>query len=262
MLAALVSAAAPALSPALASNPARDVSFRRAEFWDRGSATLLDVVNVVGRWESTEEWKVRTDFVEVEDPRKQGPEQGATKQRYEMAQRLGQVERTALQQNVGKLRFKDERLASAVGLRVEDFAELEINPVAVNIVYDALAQSKSSMLPPEVIDSRRRAWLDESGGLNELAFRIGLYRARFTVICSWFLFGKGNILGIIVVLKVISDFFPSTQAFYDSIFSNQEGLLVAASTAGMMAYVGQQEDAQMDRKVAEKREQKAQSDVE
>ena len=72
--------------------------------------------------------------------------------------------------------------------------------------------------------------------------------------------GKGNILGAIVVLKVISDFFPSTQAFYDAIFANQEGVLVAATTAGLMAYVGQQEEATMDRKIAEKREQRAQAD--
>ena len=92
-----------------------------------------------------------------------------------------------LQQNVGKLPFKDAKLAKGVGLRVEDFEDLDINPVAVNIVYDALAHSKNSMLPPDEIMNRRSSWLDEAGGLNELSFRIALYRARFTVTCSWFI---------------------------------------------------------------------------
>lgn len=40
---------------------------------------------------------------------------------------------------------------------------------------------------------------------NDGAFSTGLFKARFVIVCSWFLFGKGQILGAVVALKVFSD---------------------------------------------------------
>ena len=35
-----------------------DKVYRRAEFWEDETATLLDIVNVLGRWEQANEWSV------------------------------------------------------------------------------------------------------------------------------------------------------------------------------------------------------------
>ena len=108
-------------------------------------------------------------------------DQAATLNRYEMAQRLGYVERVALMMNIGKLPFQDEKLAKAMGLEVKDLDELPINPVAVNVVFDALSESKSSMLPPDVITRRRAQFFTDDGSVNELAFTLGLLKARLHI---------------------------------------------------------------------------------
>jgi len=197
----------------------------------------------LGRWESSEEWRVRTKFTEVEDAREQSEAQAGTVNRYEMAQRLGMVERVALQLNVADLPFRDERLASSLGLKVDDFDDMPVSPAAVNVVYDALAHSRTGLLPPDVCDARRASFFQQDGSFNELAFRLGLYRARFTVIVSWFLFGKGNILGALILAKVATDLAGGDEIF-DRLLANQELVLVGVGTAALMTSVGQaQEEA-------------------
>jgi len=203
---ALLSVSAHGLSvPAqLASNPALAKTFRRAEFWDEGSATLLDLVNVLGRWQTSSQWSTRTEFIEC-DVREMTDLQAYSVKRYEMALRLGQVERVALFQNTAKLPFSDEGLAKGCGMTAKDFKDLALNPVAINIVFDALAQSKNSLLPVEVCDARRMGLVSTDGSLNEAAFSVSLVKARALVIMSWFVFGKGNLIGLLVLLKVVTD---------------------------------------------------------
>lgn len=238
----------------LANNPANDMVYRRAEFWDgfsTNTATMIDIVNVLGRWEKCDEWSTRTKFTEVENPRDTSEAQAGTLNRYEMAQNLGVVERVALQQNCPQLPFRDAGLAAGVGLSVSDFADMPVKPAAVNIVYDALAESRSGLLPAEKIEARRNAWLNENGALNSISFATSLYKARFAVILSWFLFGKGNIVGIIVILKVIGDALGDSSLF-DVLMANQEAALVVAFTGAAMATVGQQQEAAEDLQWQEK----------
>ena len=65
--------------------------FRRAEFWVPDTCTLLDLANVLGRWDSASEWGTRSEFALVKAKRKEDMAQGATKKRFEMAQRIGVV---------------------------------------------------------------------------------------------------------------------------------------------------------------------------
>ena len=217
-------------------------TIRRAEFWDRNQAQLLDVVNVMGRWDAAAQWRERTEFTTVDNPRATSDDQGATEARYEMAKKLGMCERVALVQNVQKLPFTNTKLAASLGVTVEDFAELTVEPAACNIVYDALAQSKAGLIPPDVIDVRRNNYISDDGSFNELAFSLGLYKARSLVIVSWFLFGKGNVLGILVLLKVILDATGNSEDIFQRILMNQELILVALATAGAMSYVGAEQD--------------------
>uniref|UniRef100_A0A7S3WNW3 Uncharacterized protein n=1 Tax=Strombidinopsis acuminata TaxID=141414 RepID=A0A7S3WNW3_9SPIT len=240
-LLALTASEALNMPTALATNPALAKTYRRAEFWNEGSATLLDIVNVLGRWQSSSEWEKRTEFIEVEDVRESTEMQAYSIKRYEMAQRLGQVERVALIQNTPKLRFTDEALAKGFGLTAKDFNSIELNPVAVNIVFDALAQSKNSLLPKDVVDDRRRGFVTQDGSLNEAAFSFALMKARSLVIMSWFVFGKGNFIGFLILLKVLTDTTGVGGNLLDVLLERQDLVVLGLGTAAAMAAVGQDE---------------------
>ena len=113
-----------------------------------------------------------------------------TRKRYEMAQRMGTVERVAMQYNLGNLPFTNEKLASAVGKTAADFESLPVSRAAIDVVFDALVESKASLLAPDVLDRRRGDIVGADGSFNELAFRLGLYKARSIVIASWFMFAS------------------------------------------------------------------------
>lgn len=179
--------------------------YRRAEFWEPETCTLLEIANVLGRWESASEWSTRTAFSVVEDARAETMAQGASKERFEMAQRNGLVERVAFQQNLPALPFTNARLAASLGRSVADFEQEPVSKAALDVVYDALAESKSSMLPAAVVDRRRTQWLDEAGGINEAALAFGLLKSRAIVCVSWIFFGKGQLYGLIVGGKVALD---------------------------------------------------------
>ena len=93
---------------------------------------------MVGRWESCSEWKERTEFREdtIDDLPLffEDPAQGYTLKRYEMAQRMGMVERVALRQNIGKLPFTNDALARSVGRTVEEFQGMPVSEAAVDVV--------------------------------------------------------------------------------------------------------------------------------
>ena len=204
--------ARPALHSARASRGAcmmsadPDKVLRRAEFWEPETCTLLELINVLGRWESSTEWATRTEFAVVDKARDENMAQGASVKRFEYAQRNSLGERVALNLNAPKLQFKDEKLAASVGKTVEEMNALpRPSKYACNVVYDALAQSKSGLIPPDVIMERRAGIVGDDGSLDLNALSYGINRARFTVILSWFLFGKGQIIGGLVVLKVLYD---------------------------------------------------------
>ena len=71
--------------------------------------------------------------------------------------------------------LRDEALAASCGLTVADMNELPVNNIAVNVVFDALAQSKSSLVTPEALNERRAAFVVD-GALNEGALNEGALR--------------------------------------------------------------------------------------
>ena len=245
LLAATVAALGMSAAPPVASG-ALAQTFRRAEFWDAsGAVTLLDIVNVLGRWEDPSDWSTRTLFSSEESAQEVKDNIASTRKRYEMAQRLGQVERVAMVQNVPRLPFRNGPLAEAFGLSVRDFAKLEVKETAVNVVFDVLAQSKNGLLPPDTITARRANLFRPDGGLDLGALTVGLLKARALVILSWFLFGKGNIVGIVILLKVISDTTGLLTADgFQQILERQDALLLVVGTGGLMTYVGQSQEQQ------------------
>ena len=195
------------IQKALETNDSLRKVVKRAEFWTNESATLLEIINVVGRWETYSDFVERTEFTEAEY-RDENLSQAGTERRYKMALKLKCTERFGLIQNAPKLPFKNERLAASVGLTVEDFAGLPVTPAACNVVYDALAESRSGLIPYEVCDQRRKEWINDDGSLNDARFLIGLAKSRFLVIIAWFVFGKGNFVWVLLFAQALHDIRP------------------------------------------------------
>lgn len=203
--------ARPALHSARASRGAcmmsadPDKVLRRAEFWEPQTCTLLELINVLGRWESSTEWATRTEFAVVDKARDENMAQGASVKRFEYAQRNSLGERVALNLNAPKLQFKDEKLAASVGKTVEEMNAMPVSKIASDVLYDALAQSKSSLIPQKVLDQRRASLIGPDGGLNEGAYYAGMIKSRIAVITGFFLLGKGQLYGYILGGKLVLD---------------------------------------------------------
>lgn len=160
---------------------------------------------MLGRWESSSEWAARTEFSVAKEKRKEDMAQGATMARYDMARRNNAVERVALQQNVAKLPFTNARLAASMGSSVEELRERAVSKTAVNVVFDALSESKSGLLAQEVADQRRAKFFTAEGAIDEGALAAGLYKSRVAVMTSWLVYGKGRIYGFAVFIKLVID---------------------------------------------------------
>jgi len=197
----------PNVKAIMQSQPALADVISRAEFWTNESATLLEVINVVGRFENTDDFKTRTTFTEA-GYRDEDLRQAGTEKRYMMAQKLGCVERIALSMNAPNLPFTNERLAASVGLTLADFESIPVTAEACNVAYDALAESRSGLIPFATADQRRKEWVNDDGSFNKPRFMIGLAKSRFLVIIAWFVFGKGNFVWVLVFAQALHDIRP------------------------------------------------------
>ena len=180
-------------------------TFRPAEFWREETATLLEIANVLGRWDSVSEWVERTEFSVVQVTGEENMAQSASLERYEYAQRNGLVERVALMQNVPKLPFTSAQLAATVGKTVAEMNAMPVSETALGIVYDALSESKSSLIPQKTADERCKRLLTAEGGIDEGALTAGLYKSRLAVTVGFILLGKGQLYGAVVIAKVFLD---------------------------------------------------------
>lgn len=180
-------------------------TFRTAQFWEEDTATLLDIANVIGRWNAASEWAERTEFSVVAVAREENMAQSASLERHEYARRNKLAERVALMQNGPKLPFKDERLAASLGKTVEEMNAIPVSDVALGIVYDILAESKSSMTPEKTINARRSNLITADGGLNEGALAAGMFKSRIAVTTGFILLGKGQLYGVVLVGRVVLD---------------------------------------------------------
>eukprot|EP00316_Scyphosphaera_apsteinii_P001623 CAMPEP_0119305654 /NCGR_PEP_ID=MMETSP1333-20130426/6604_1 /TAXON_ID=418940 /ORGANISM="Scyphosphaera apsteinii, Strain RCC1455" /LENGTH=294 /DNA_ID=CAMNT_0007308797 /DNA_START=64 /DNA_END=948 /DNA_ORIENTATION=+ len=229
--------------PSMSAMTEVDKSYKRAEFWEKGSCTQLEIINVLGRWESATEWAERTRFTVVEAVRKENMAQGATVERYEMAQRLGMVERVAMTQNVPALAFKNKRLAASAGKTVKEMNAMPIRQEAIEICFDALTQSKSSLIPLKVVDERRAKIINAEGGFDEAAFMSGMLKSRVAVVVGFFLLGKGQLYGFIFAGRVLLDA-TGTFETLKSVFGPFTEPIVWGLTTAAVVYA-YQKDAQI-----------------
>lgn len=129
-------------------------SFRRgSDLLQWGDAvTERDVVNVLGRWQTHEEWDAiggaarlddfsNGDFYEDDVPaiatNFDVPDHIARRpQRRDFCRRNGLVQRCWHNENVAMLPFTDDALAASVGATAEQLNTEPINPLAADVVFD------------------------------------------------------------------------------------------------------------------------------
>ena len=179
--------------------------FIPGQFWEEETATVEEIANVLGRWESCTEWADRVEFSVVTKAREEQMAQGSTVERHDYARRNGLVERVALAQNAPKLPFTNAKLAASFGKTVEEFDAMPVSQTAVNIVYDSLAQSKTGLLPEKTVDERRQSWFTTDGGFDDGAIAAGLYKSRVAVTVGWLLLGKGQLYGACFAGRIALD---------------------------------------------------------
>ena len=126
-----------------------------------------------------------------------------------MALRLKCGERAALFQNVPTRPFTNAELAKSIGLAVEDFEHLPVTRAACEILYDGLAESKSTLIPYAVLDARKDAMLS-GGGFNQVGFRVGWSKSCILFIIGLFFLGKANFIWVILAVKFLHDWQPDT----------------------------------------------------
>lgn len=184
--------------------------WRRAAFWENETATMLELVNVLGRFESCSEWSDRSIFVTDGDisSREEDERQSLTKERHQMALRLKCGERAALWQNAPNLPFTNAELATSLGLTVEDFQRLPVTRAACEILYDGLAESRSTLIPYGTLDARRNAMVNADGTFNQVGFRVGWSKSCILFLVGLFLFGKANFIWVLVGVKFLHDWKP------------------------------------------------------
>ena len=182
-------------------------SFGRCEPWAPERATALQIINVLGRFSRSSAWAQRTEFAVLEDDSAATTDQAATEKRSEFAKKFDQVERLAFMTNVPTLPFTDAALAQSVGRDVDEFETMRVEPAHLTVVFDALAQSKTTLVSREAADERLATWRRVDGSFDADAFGQGLRRGLLSVLAANAVLYFFIISGVAIVGRVVFDGF-------------------------------------------------------
>ena len=181
------------------------------------------VVNVVGRWQRAADWDTIgiaaqldavLDGTATEYP--EGLPVEATPRRRDFCKRQGVVQRYILNATVGLLPFTDDALAASVGCTAAELNAEPIDQLAVDVVFDALAESQSGIVGREECDARRAAFTAADGAFDAAAFADGLSRARRQIAVSYAIYpGIPNVIFAFVAYQL--DAFSAATAASDDI---------------------------------------------
>ena len=106
-------------------------------------------------------------------------------QRRGFCMRNGQVQRYWHAENVCRLRFTNKAMAASVGCTVAELNALPIDPVACDIVFDALSCSQSGITGAEECAARRASYEGPNGAFDPDAFEADLNRGRRNQCKRW-----------------------------------------------------------------------------
>jgi hypothetical protein len=177
------------------------------------------IVNVLGRWKSHRDWNeagigrkgklddfrsgdyydddvksLKTDFTKpMEFYIARRP------QFLNFCERYGLVARWVHEETVSELPFTDAALAASVGATVEELNAEPVDPLAAEIVFDALSGSAAGFVLEEQCDEMRSSFLTADGGFDEGAFGAALDTTRRNL-AGVLLFGPG--IGLLSILLI------------------------------------------------------------
>lgn len=205
---------------------------RASDFLSSGEkVNTIDVVNVLGRWRTHADWDSMGALVEMDklfdsngtpykklepwsemvdgkrlfslsEEEKLQVSPARSPNRRAWCKRNGQAQRWWHNENVPLCRFTSGSLAASVGKSVAEMNAMEVNPLALEIVFDALARSQSGIVPKELCDARRASYETDTGEFNEVAFASDLFEARKTVALSYAAYpGFFQVVGLITFVK-------------------------------------------------------------
>ena len=246
-------------------------AFKRAEVLFGGeTVTEREVVNVIGRWKETSQWNDIGAAVQLDkmvaagvrsksqgtfsDRPTQVVDQQRTPERRKMLQKMGQVQRFLFVENVPTLPFKDAALARSVGASVRELNSEPLNPLALEVVFDALTQSKSSFANQTAANARRAKYQNKDGSFNAAALTSDLAAGRlyiYSFAAAFYgtqnllvlavLYKRGNLDGLLDGLSHLGDVFSSPLLFAGltaPLIGRTETDLLVPNLVGLGAYVG------------------------
>ena len=188
------------------------------------AVTARQIVNVLGRWGSHRDWNeaigrkgkldelrsgdfydddvqtLKTDFsqpMEYYIPRRP--------QFLNFCERYGLVARWVHGDNVGELPFTDAKLAASIGATVEELNAEPVDPLAADVVFDALSGSAAGFVLEEECDARRASFLTGDGGFDASAFASALGDTRRNLL-GVYIFGPG--IGVLAAALVAYRWLP------------------------------------------------------
>lgn len=200
------------------------------------------IVNVLGRWTSYTDWDTIGELPAMDalDPdnlpkysqRIQGrgnltPEEklsvspAKTPQRRLWCKKRGQAQRWWHTANVGLLPFTNEALAASIGTTAASLNAEPVEPLAAEIVFDAISRSQSGITEFAWCDERKAAYT-ASGGFDAASFSADLAAARLNVVKALCIFPGSLIVTQLAVLYKIDawhgflqyvECFPSVHGF-------------------------------------------------
>jgi hypothetical protein len=127
----------------------------------------------------------------------------ATPRRREFCKNKGLVQRYVLNATCSLLPVTNVKLAASVGATVRELTAEPIDPRAVDVVFDALAESQSGIEDEGTLNARRATFERADGSFNREAFAAALGAARAKValsLCVWP--GLPNVLFLFLALKL------------------------------------------------------------
>lgn len=186
-------------------------TFKRADTIGFGeSVTEREVINVLGRWKSYTDWDYAPELdAAADDPLPPYSERklmdpARTPQRRKMLKKMGQVQRWLFVQNVQELPFKDNALARGLGCTARELNQEPVNPLAAEIVFDALSGGKGGFAAKEVADERRRTYAkNDDGSFDAQAFSSDIFVAKRNILLFLAAFpGIPNLVALAVAYKL------------------------------------------------------------
>ena len=205
-------------SPPIVCAETAEPTFARAPdfFQQQGKVSQREIVNVLGRWESYREWDTigrageldamldgKKEYVPPDDKNAPAVDTAATPRRRDFCRNKNLVQRYWLKENVGLLRFRLDKLAYSVGASPRELNVEPLNPLAVDVVFDALAESQSGIVDKKDCDAQRATFAGEDGSFDAVAFGDALGRARRNILLSYATYpGIPNLIFLITAIKL------------------------------------------------------------